>query len=517
MAALEPTGPLPVYVEPTGRRLSPLGDPPGELLVRNRPLCEWQDEAIAGAGLVRVGAASGRCLVLPDNVFVGAETLRAFVEGAAGRSAVLVLGNSVFVDQTAALQPDTERCAEGLRFRGIRLLGGGETVDVVVDPDEELQTVSRPASMGGDLRVPLARRPCIAVGHWLHLLAADRAAAALPLRTTAPWRLGLGLLGAVLRARSTNKWAVLAKLSEVGKGCDVHPTAVVEGSVLEAGVTVGPHARVLFSHVAAGATVMGRATVEGSSIGAGALVGQGSVVRFCVVYPGAAACMPIVQMSVLGRSAATTQATWAMDANFENNVKVMMDGELRDSGTPFLGCAIGHGARVGTGLWIAAGREIPGGSFLIRDPRQTVRRITAGPDGDVPLVPVEGHARPWSPAPALGWRDDPAPAAGGPGSPSPLEPPVSPRVLVYLAGEPADALADQLSAEGIAALVIGDLSDALRALRSQASVRVLAGPAPLPDRLRETAAAQPRTVHLVEVEDEDVLGPIRAALAADRQ
>jgi carbonic anhydrase/acetyltransferase-like protein (isoleucine patch superfamily) len=485
--------------------------------VRNRRLSEWQDAAIAGAGLVRCAAPTGRCLVLPDTVFVGAETLRAFVDGAAGRSAVLVLGNSVFVDQTAALQPDTERCAEGLRFGGIRLIGDGETVDVVVNPDEELQTVSRPASMGGDLTVPLARRPCIAVGHWMHLLAADRAAAALPLRTTAPWKLGLGLLGAVLRARSTNKWAVLAKLSEVGKGCDVHPTALIEGSVLEAGVTVGPHARVMFSHVAAGATVMGRATVEGSSIGAGALVGQGSVVRFCVVYPGAAACMPIVQMSVLGRDAATTQATWAMDANFENNVKVMMDGELRDSGTPFLGCAVGHGARVGTGLWIAAGREVPGGAFLIRDPRQTVRRISAGEVEGAPLVALDGHARPWAPTQGVGWTDVRPRGPGLSAPPSLVESPMSPRVLVHLAGEPADSLADSLDDEGIFALVIGELSDVLRALRSQGSVRVLVGPAPLPPALRETAAAQPRTVRVVEIDGDDFLGPIRAALAADRE
>lgn len=515
------------WLRPSGRRIAPLDDPAPVLRIGNRPLAEWTAEALADAGLHRTEDRAAPCLELPDNVFVNGLLLRALVEGAGEGNGVLVLADSVFVDQSAALQPDTERCAAGLRFRQLRVVvdPDGPFPDVVVDPEEELQTVVRPASMGGDLRVPLARRPCIAIGHWMHLLAADRAAAALPLRTTAPWRLGLGLLWAVLRARSLNKWRVLAQMGRRGPGCDVHPTAVVEGSVLGRGVTVGPHARVMFSNVADGASIMGKAVVEGASIGAGALVGQGSVVRFCVVYPGAAACMPIIQMSVLGRDVATTQATWAMDANFDNNVKVVMDGQVADSGTPFLGCAVGHGARIGTGLWLAAGRDIPGGAFLIRHPDQTVRGVGDLGDGG-PLVAVRGKLQPLAALSRSAPSADPQPAAAALHSgdrPRP-ESPVQPVVLVFLPpsapdpGAPAaaaDALADELAAAGIGALVLGDVADSRRALRTQGGLRVLAGVGALPAELTETAAHQPRTVRVVTATREGLLAAIWGALAVD--
>lgn len=381
-----------VHVVPTGRRVAPFGDAPGDLLILNRPLRQWQAEAFADAGLGVVDTADAPCLVVPDTLFTTGAVLRALVDGAQGRPAVLVLAASAFVDQTQALQPDVEPCDGGLRFTTVRWLAGTEdaAVDVVIDPDEELQTVSRPASMGGDLTLPLAARPVLNIAHWMHLLAANRAAAALPLRTTEKWRLGWDLWVAVLKARSINKWRVLAALTTLGPGCDVHPTAIVEGSVLGAGVTIGPFARVMFSTIGDRATVMANAAVEGAVIGDGALVGQGACVRLSVVYPGAAACMPFLQMSVLGRDVATTTATWPMDANFDGNIKVMLDGTLQDAGTPFLGCAIGHRARIGTGLWIAAGRDIPNDSFIIRDPALTVRRIPVDLPGDGPLVSVDG-------------------------------------------------------------------------------------------------------------------------------
>jgi carbonic anhydrase/acetyltransferase-like protein (isoleucine patch superfamily) len=382
-AALAPLSAQPLAVRPvaSGRRVMPFDEPVGELPVLGRPLTDWQRQAVAGAGLRWDPEAAPPYLELSDALFVTAAGLRAFVDGAAGRDAALVLGRSAFGAQVAAAQPGAEAVDAGWRLPGLRLVSGrGDApVDVVIDPDEELQEVPRPACMGGPLRVPLARVPVVPVHHWAHLLAAQRAAQALPLREAPRWRLGLRLLGAALRARSLNKWRVLAALSEVGPRCDVHPTALIEGSTLGPGVTVGAHAQVRFSEVAAGATIMPDALVEGCHIGAGALVGRGAAVRFSLLMPGAAACAGAFQMGVMGRDSFTTQGAWLLDSNFDHDVMIELDGALHSSGSPFLGVALGHGCRVGAGVYIAAGRALPAGTTLVRAPEGVLRRPPAGP------------------------------------------------------------------------------------------------------------------------------------------
>ena len=48
------------------------------------------------------------------------------------------------------------------------------------------------------------------------------------------------------------------------------------------------------------------------------------------------------------------------------------DGEVVDSGTPFLGAALGHRVRIGSGITVAAGRTIENETTLVSD--DVVRR-----------------------------------------------------------------------------------------------------------------------------------------------
>ena len=58
-----------VYLTPTPHLL-PFGDPNAELLVDNKPLSQWQDQAFAACGLQRIQEAtpplSSRARELPD-------------------------------------------------------------------------------------------------------------------------------------------------------------------------------------------------------------------------------------------------------------------------------------------------------------------------------------------------------------------------------------------------------------------------------------------------------------------
>ncbi len=376
-----------LYLEPSGRRIKPFDDPIGESLIQNRPLSSWQAEAFQEAGLELIEAPQAPCLILPDTFFGTGSALIRFLEASQGQNATLLLARSRFGSSSVPLQPHVEALESGWRFEKIRFMAKADPEapykDVLLDPEEEPFDLPAPKHyLGRDtLEMGVPRHAVMTLHHWVHLLWANQLAGSLEAIKTPKWRWAARILWAILRARSLNKWRVLGKLNRLGRGCDIHPSAVVEGSTLGDGVTVGPHARVLLSTLGDGAEVMSGAQVDLSVIAEKAVVSEQCVIRFSVLYPGAVASQLLMQQCVLGRDAVVTKGSVSIDLNFSGEIKLPLDGRVRSSGTPFLGSAYGHRCRVGTGFFISSGRAIPNDYFLLRDPRQILSVIPPGLEG----------------------------------------------------------------------------------------------------------------------------------------
>lgn len=391
-----------VVVTPTGRRIEPFDDPPGEALIHNKALKVWLSQALSGAGLEVVAQAPDEPhLVVPDALYTTSEALRRFVDGAAGRPAVLVLKESLFGKYTTPVQPHVTRLQAGWRFEQIRLVCPGDdapAVDVVVDPEEAPVSVPMPSHYTGaeKFELGLPKHPVMTVHHWVHILWANQIAWAVEALAVPKWRWQLRLLWAAARAASVNKWRVLSKLNQVGRNCDIHPTAVVEYSVLGDNVSVGPHARVRFSRLGDGVMMMGGTQAMFSVLGDKCIVGETSTVNFSVLYPEAVANQRVMQLCVLGRQVVTAAGAFSIDLNFERPTRVPLDGELHDTGQHMMGSAFGHGARVGTGIWLASGRAVPRDAFVVLNPDQVVRRIPPELDYLGPVIADGGTLRPIS-------------------------------------------------------------------------------------------------------------------------
>ena len=86
----------------------------------------------------------------------------------------------------------------------------------------------------------------------------------------------------------------------------------------------------------------------------------------------------IVQLSVVGDGAAIRMGSYTMDRPLDGAaVRVVADGGLVEAG-PALGVAIGPGASVGSGVWIAPGRAIPESVVVTRGPQDVLARIPEG-------------------------------------------------------------------------------------------------------------------------------------------
>lgn len=401
-----------VFVEQTGRVIEPFRDAIGETPILNRPLMAWQAKAFADADLAVTTTLEPPSLVVPDTLFASGGALRAFVEGAAGLDAVLVLKRSEFATMTTPVQPLVSEVEEGFLFEAIRFVSGhgAEPRRVVVDPRERVIETRVPSQYvrQPELSIGLPRDPVITLHHWVHILWANLLAGryetqAAPMRKLAP-----RIAWAVARRRSLNKWNVLRGLSNRGTGCDVHPTAVIEGSTLGNDVTVGPYARVLLSHVGDGATIMAGAQVEFSVLGERSRATQQAVLRFSVLYPEAIAS-GLTQQSVFGRQAMITGSN-LIDLNLERAARVELDGELYSTGQQFLGSAIGHRVRIGAGVALASGRAIPNDYVIVLDPDQGVSTVPPGLADAGPLRPYKRGLRPLA---DLGGDALPSDPAGG--------------------------------------------------------------------------------------------------------
>ncbi|MEO1271067.1 MAG: hypothetical protein AAFX99_23500, partial [Myxococcota bacterium] len=365
----------------TDTRISPFDDPIGEVWVGHQLLGVRQAEAARAAGLgelveVEPGQVLERSGVLfPDDMFVARSTLAEFAAQAKGRAVLALPTASAFVRTTAALQGNGEeegpdgpihvydvfhvdagtQLEEGSRREVVEALRD-KAERVTVDPSERVFAIPMMEHyFGSDLfEIVFALRPALRLRHWMHVLWANQTSLGLRWREIGRPRIALWGLLAILRTLSLDVSRILGKMNSIGPKCMIHPTAVIEASVLGPGCVIGPHARVQFSHLGKGVAIQGGGQAFFSVVGDHCMISQNCAVNFCTMLPMAASGQPVVQFSILGRKAITVVGGYLMDTHFTHNVKVFLEGELVDTGERFLGCALGHRVKIGAGVWIAA-------------------------------------------------------------------------------------------------------------------------------------------------------------------
>lgn len=375
----------------SGRTLRPFGDPVGEIRILDRPLRVWQEETLAARGFrvapldpadaARLDAAPGD-LVLDDDLFFTPELLDDFLARAAGRPAArCALRKGLFTRQLAILQDLPEN--ESLVAYPLALLSRGGRVPadlplVALEPDEFAERGAFPPHMIGreEYRFGLTARPLLALRHPIHIGLANTAANLA--RLARYRRLGAGeKLRVLARALSLDRHRLLAAVSTIERGADVHPTAVVEGSVVRRGARIGAYAVVRHSFVGEGAFIDDHAGVKFSVVGAGAYIANDCVLFFTTVYPRAFLISGPYQFCVFGADSAIMNSIpcdYRLDGR---TIRVRAEGGTRDTGLRFAGSIIGHRTRIAAGLIIAPGREIPNDLELYPDP---ARVLAAVPD-----------------------------------------------------------------------------------------------------------------------------------------
>jgi len=367
----------------TAKAVAPFGDPVGEVRVGGQSLAASQAQALQAAGLTVVDdpPQSGPVLLFSDRTWFTAAVLTALKEAGHGRVQIDDPGWLAWHDDLLDM-PDVGVYELAISADGVvafadippvRLSLAFQDLELDAPHPSMAHAYARPFRVGAAMLQQ--------VDHWSHIVRANHLALAARMEEArSDWEQAgaLGKLWRVLRilwrARSLNGWKIAASLTERGQDVKVHPTAVVEFSVLKDGCEIGPHAVVRGSVVGAGAKVDAHANVNASVVDAGAKVGRYGFLNLCTVYPEAfVSAGDGFQASVFGRQSFMAWGSTVLDLSFGAPVKVERDGvgtERVESGHHFLGAAIGHRAVVGHGVKLRYGSSIPNDAMLVDDSMQ---------------------------------------------------------------------------------------------------------------------------------------------------
>jgi len=379
------------YILKTDVKIDPFGDYARDCLIGNKPLQQLQAETLRAAGLepIYIDDLSeitdpNEYIVLEDNLYLTVELLLDFIAQSRQMKirTVCALKSGDITLRTAVDLQRVTICDSHVRY-GLYYYTPRDDRNnfqiVLIDPDELHASIPMPAHMCGadSYTIPVTDKCLIQIDHWVNLWWANLVtvlANGARLQKSPKWK----LLLLALKARSFNKWKISRATNKIGRNCDIHPTAYIEGSVIGDRVILGAGAIVRNSIIGYNTSIGNSVVIEESVIGGDCVIMNGRVL-FSVMYPRSFSVSGLITASIVGRESFSGLHSTMTDFRFDNkNVMVIKDGKLVDSGNRFLGSCLGHGVYLGSGCVIAPGRMIPNGVHLTLTPDRIIRGCSDG-------------------------------------------------------------------------------------------------------------------------------------------
>ena len=226
---------------------------------------------------------------------------------------------------------------------------------------------------------PITTTVAMRIRHWVHILWINNLTPQIrliemikdrPLSTL--WK----LLGAFGLSKNAIFNRALRRMVYKGKNVRIHPTALVELSIIGDNVEIGAFAMVRGSVIEADTVIEDRAQVIFSSISPRSFVSRNSTLIMCAGYPDADLCVNGMQFALAGRRAALTSFVRPMDMRVADSaVSVRDDGKTRKIDTHMLGPCFGHDVFIGPDVAIQSGRAVPNGAVILPAPENSLSRL----------------------------------------------------------------------------------------------------------------------------------------------
>jgi len=242
--------------------------------------------------------------------------------------------------------------------------GGSGEGELTIELPVWRTAIPYPAALGAPEEHLLPTALLMPVAHDWDLLFANHIALAADLARRIGAAPGARLRGLLSRRRLPLAQRVALAYRVIDPSADVHPTAVIEGSVIGPGCRVGAHAVVRFSRLGRDVRLHDGAKVEWSVVGDRTWLMHDLVLYRCIVERDCFLIHGPYQFSAFQAGSAAF-ATILMDYRPDGRpIRVLIDGAVREYPGRFLGAVLKPGAKTLGGSLVAPGRMVAPGCWL---------------------------------------------------------------------------------------------------------------------------------------------------------
>lgn len=388
------------YMLKSNKTIEPFGDHPRDCLIINRKLGDLQKETLHGSGHILKPVADvsetkdeEEHIIFVDSLYFTRELLAEFITRSrkhgghtvcAASPGVTTL-RSVISTQDVMVHPD--RFEYGLHYLPAR--SQNETpVSMVIDLDQFYQAFPMPEHIFGekDYPIPVSNWLIAQIDHWTNLWAMSIAtilSEGAKLRKTSQ----LKLFGLALKAHSFNEWRVLSKLNRIGRSCDIHHTAYIEGSTIGNNVRIGAGSVIRESIIGDNSYIGNNVAIDLSVVGEECNIRNGAIVQYGVLYPGTFTMNRLISISLCGRNTFIGDGVVLCDFRLDRKpVTVIKDGQQVDTENTFIGSCLGHNVYLGAGCILAPGRTVQNNTRITPDESRIIRKCHTEQE-------IQGHRR----------------------------------------------------------------------------------------------------------------------------
>jgi len=366
------------YIVQCRKVIEPFNESPSNCLIGNKTLAMLQQETFMMLGVEPTIVATeqqiketAECIVTGDNVYFTPELLAEFIARSRRqrKNTTCALKQGITIQRTMSEIQDVANrdgyVEYNLHYLADRKFRKDDCVPIIIEPDQFCEYFIVPKHICDNEKylIPLTDRFIIQIDHWANLWAAN-IITTLMIAAKLRRKSKIGLILLAIRARSLNKWRVLSRVNTIGRKCDIHPTAYIEGSVIGEGVKIGAGAVIRQSIIGRGAFVGNSVTIEESVIGEKSTILHGHIL-YSTLCSGVFSIAQMISASFIGRDSFVASGVTLTDFRLDGkNVTVLKNGVQIDSGSKFLGCCLGNNVYLGSGCVVAPGRTIPNGLHI---------------------------------------------------------------------------------------------------------------------------------------------------------
>lgn len=351
----------------TGKTLHSFGDSIGDTPILHKPLAQWQREIIEGLNGELIDIEKPEDIATKDPYFLFDEDLyfsEHFMRKCLAmtltqkRNLHFVVNQSEFNDRYILPHPnDTENYHVFTLFYYCTV---SESEYAVVEQKIFEHSNYLPDQIVKGRKFPMHQSDTFA-GHIIspfHLLYLNLAA---NLGRTVKFQEKIPSFIRKRFGQNHGKWFYrgLKRMNIIGKNCQIHPTALIEGSIIGDNTIIGAHSIVRLSNLAPNSYVSDNVSVINSILGERTFIANSNYINSCLCFKEVFLIHGPYQLSVFGDNVACF-AVINCDIRLDQaTIKIPTSEGLLDSDQPTLGVAYGHRSKTGGGNIVAAGRIVP--------------------------------------------------------------------------------------------------------------------------------------------------------------